>query len=105
MTNELTDIVWWNSLRHEGLLLDLTRLGELYAQSHRELSSHVMDTLRIQKMAFENDSHKQSDFIKFVLEKVCNFTDKDGHWNRAIAVKPDWGCTNWGTTDITIPDT
>ena len=104
MTNELTDIVWWSSLQHEGLLLDITRLGELYAQSHRELSFYVMDTLRIQKMAFENDSHKQSDFIKFVLEKVCNFTDKDGHWNRAIAVKPEWGCTNWGTTDITKPD-
>lgn len=104
MTDELTDIVWWNSLRHEGLLLDLTRLGELYAQSHRELSSHVMDTLRIQKMAFENDSHKQSDFIKFVLEGVCNFTDKGGHWTRATAVKPEWGCANWGAADITKPD-
>lgn len=102
--NSLTDIIWWNSLRHEGLLLDVTRLGELYSQNYRDLPFYLMDSLRLQKMAFENDPEKQGEFIKFILEKICNFSNSDGYWQRASNVKSEWGCCNWGSADITKPD-
>ena len=55
-------------------------------------------------MAFENDPDKQNEFIKFILEKACNFSNADGYWQRASNVKPEWGCSNWGTTEVIKPD-
>lgn len=98
------DTVWWNSLRHEGLLLDITRLGELYAQTERKLPFFIMDSLRLQKMALDNDAARQTEFIKFVLEKVCLFSDRNGQWHRATNVKTEWGCVNWGSAEVTKPD-
>ncbi len=73
---EATDF-WWNSLRHEGLLLDQTRLGELQAifegKDNAMPSSWLCEKLRLKLSQFNEQEGNQGENISLVLNTTCHF--------------------------------
>ena len=81
---------WWNSLRHEGLLLDQTRLGELQALSEKKLHTPAWLCEKIRLKVSQGDD--KSALISLVLDTVC-------HFNQAFScikgneVSSKWSCS------------
>lgn len=99
--NEMNEF-WWNSLRHEGLLLDQTRLGELQVlfESQSLPAKWLCEKLRL-KLSQQNEI---SELVSLVLENICHFdqkfavvkgTDVPSTWSCSIPglrenIKPNW---------------
>ena len=83
--------LWWNNLRHGGLLLDGQRLRNLIPEDPTSLSGYDQDRLRRRIAAFEDDpADKRGEFISFVLESICGFAGSRGEWLRGSNVPTSW---------------
>jgi hypothetical protein len=86
-------LAWWSSLHHGGMLLDLPRLSQLLSvsESIKPLSAYDQDRLRRAAMQFAEDNDSQrGNWVKTVLETICDFHPMSGHWKRASEVDPSW---------------
>ena len=95
---------WWNSLRHEGLLLDMARLGEICDEEAALLPRPgLVENIRLKWLAQDGSREKSREFIALVLENVCgylgeNFTALKSsfpvEWTcRGLSresIRPDW---------------
>lgn len=74
-------VIWWERLRHEGLLLDAQRLATLNAQKLADFDSWRTDVLRrwvdefitSQETKGEVRKAEISEFVHHVLTEVCGF--------------------------------
>ena len=82
----------WNQLRHAGLLLDGARLHSLVEYVPAELEGHHERRLRQRASAVlsgvdgGDGGPAVSEFIAFVLERVCGFDSAAGSWERGSRV-------------------
>lgn len=82
---------WWGNLLHGGMLLDLPRLNQVLTPLVGPLPSFQVDRLRRELAAFGNNPTKtRSDFVAFVLEKICTFHPPLGTWNRGSKIDSSW---------------
>ena len=88
MNPNLTDC--WGDLRHGGLLLDGARLRALSRQVPR-LHEYVEGRLRQRAGELLDGGGDASEFVAFVLERVCGLDASTGVWSRGSRVAPDWG--------------
>ena len=92
---EATDF-WWNSLRHEGLLLDQTRLGELQAifegNDNAMPSSWLCEKLRLKLSQSNEQEGNQGEKISLVLNTTCHF-DQNFTLLKGSEVASKWSCT------------
>jgi hypothetical protein len=88
MNQGFDSLVWWNSLRHSGLLLDRKRLAELYPYDSRPISREVAENLRqVLELGHSRAKDSSLELIDFVLSEVCGF--KDG-WKKGPQVEASW---------------
>jgi hypothetical protein len=80
----------WDRLRHGGLLLDETRLRQVAAHEPKPPSAWAEKELRKQSAQVQDGTLKPSEFVAFVLEHVCGFTEGIGRWQRGSAIGADW---------------
>lgn len=80
----------WNNLRHSGLLLDTDRLRRVAGHCPEPLNWFYEQELRRKAIAVLDDGSDVSDFIRFVIEKICGFTDSTGKWHRGPQVGAEW---------------
>jgi len=84
-------LLWWNNLRHSGLLLDLQRLNELFAQDMPVVSENQHQKLRKELNRFFDDPDaKPGNFVSVVLEQICGLNNARGKWYRGSNVAPGW---------------
>ena len=88
MDHTLTEC--WGDLRHGGLLLDGARLQALSPGVPR-LHEYVEGQLRQRAGALLNGDGDASEFVAFVLERVCGLDASAGAWSRGSRVAPEWG--------------
>ena len=88
MDHTLTEC--WGDLRHGGLLLDGARLQALSPGVPR-LHEYVEGQLRQRAGALLNGDGDASEFVAFVLERVCGLDASTGVWSRGSRVAPEWG--------------
>ncbi len=82
---------WWASLRHGGLLVDTQRLDSLLGPEPPKLSGWLHEKLRLELLAFERDAKdKRSNFVRFVLQRLCGFTMELGEWAGGSNVDTSW---------------
>ena len=88
MNQEFDSIVWWNSLRHSGLLLDRKRLAELYPAASTAISWEIVDELRrTLELGHSQTKGSSLELIDFVLSVVCGF--REG-WKKGPQVEASW---------------
>jgi hypothetical protein len=88
MNQGFDSLVWWNSLRHSGLLLDRKRLAELYPNDTRPIPREVAESLRqVLELGHSRVKGSSLELIDFVLSEVCGF--KDG-WKKGPQVEASW---------------
>lgn len=76
MSQGYDSIVWWNSLRHSGLLLDRKRLAELYPAGSPVISWEIVDGLRrTLELGHSQINGSSLELIDFVLTVVCGFRE------------------------------
>lgn len=96
---EATDF-WWNSLRHEGLLLDQTRLGELQAifegKDNAMPSSWLCEKLRLKLSQSNEQEGNQGENISLVLNTTCHF-DQNFTLLKGSEVASKW---SWPLPDL-----
>ncbi|MBU3679560.1 MAG: hypothetical protein FGM32_08130 [Candidatus Kapabacteria bacterium] len=80
----------WERLRHGGLLLDPARLQVIGQRHPAPLSAYYHQELRRRAGAILNGDADISDFIVFVLERICNFETSTGAWVRGPGVSSEW---------------
>ena len=85
------DLIGWDRLRHGGLLLDPPRLRRVAEHVPESLLWFYERELRRLASAILDGSANTSDFVSFVLEKVCGFTGGNGTWQRGSQVGAEWG--------------
>ena len=86
------ELTGWERLRHGGLLLDPPRLRQVAAQSQPpRLQSFYQEELRRRLTSVPGASAEISDFVSFVLQKVCRFSNDGEAWQRGSNVGPEWG--------------
>ena len=86
------ELTGWERLRHGGLLLDPPRLSQVAAQSQPpRLQSFYQEELRRRLTSVPGTSAEISDFVSFVLQKVCRFSNDGEAWQRGSNVGPEWG--------------
>jgi hypothetical protein len=89
-----SEISGWDRLRHGGLLLDALRLQQVAAQFEPpRLPSFFEDGLRRQILGLDGTHASTSDFVAFVLQKVCRFSPEGDAWQRGPQVGAEWGRT------------
>ena len=82
----------WNQLRHFGLLLDGPRLLALREHMAEPLDERVEERLRQRSAAVlsggvdGSGTSDASEFVSFVLERVCGFGPASGRWERGSRV-------------------
>lgn len=102
MNNER--FLWWNSLRHGGLLLDAPRLNNLIPQDPQALPFYTLEKMRKELATFrDNPKEKRGHFIGFVLDTICGFNASNGAWYRAGNVSRSYSRTMI-TGDTQKPD-
>ena len=80
--------VWWNSLRHSGLLLDRKRLAELYPVESPAIQWEIVDDLRrTLELGHSQSKGSSLELIDFVLSVLCGF--RDG-WKKGPQVEASW---------------
>jgi hypothetical protein len=84
------DFPGWDRLRHGGLLLDAPRLRRIAEYKPDELSSYHERELRRMAGALIDGNSNVSDFVSFVLEKICGFTNANGTWQRGSQIGAEW---------------
>lgn len=86
------ELTGWDRLRHGGLLLDPTRLRQVAAQAQPpRLQSFFEDDLRRRLTALPQNAAEISEFVAFVLQKVCRFAHDGEAWQRGSQVGTEWG--------------
>lgn len=89
-------VFWWNSLRHEGLLLDQTRLGDLQAlfegKDKAMPSSWLCEKLRLKLSQSNEQEGNQGENIGLVLNTTCHF-DQNFTLLKGSEVASKWSCT------------
>ncbi len=85
----------WNDLRHGGLLLDAQRQGEIAAHSTPEspgswLQSDLRRRAELMRGHGPSSTSERSEFIAFVLERLCGFEPGCGSWLRGNRVPAEW---------------
>ena len=85
--NEFQD--WWTSLKHGGLLIAPSKLGEYFVpQRLRPLSLYVEDRLRRDVTRLQNGDESQlGALLDTVLEDVLGLS---GTWQKGPLVGPEW---------------
>ena len=87
----------WNQLRHFGLLLDGPRLLALREHVAEPLDERVEERLRQRSAAVlsggvdGSGTSDASEFVSFVLERVCGFGPATGRWERGSRVPASRG--------------
>jgi len=85
-------MVGWERLRHGGLLLDAVRLRRIAECEPETLPAFIEKELRRLSLAvFDRNEKDVTEFVGFVLEKVCGFTAANGAWKRGTNVGSEWG--------------
>ena len=88
MSQGFDSIVWWNSLRHSGLLLDRKRLAELYPVESQAIQWEIVDGLRrTLELGHSQSKGSSLELIDFVLSVLCGF--RDG-WKKGPQVEASW---------------
>ena len=88
MNKGFDSIVWWNSLRHSGLLLDRKRLAELYPADSSAISWETVDGLRrTLELGHSQTKGSSLELIDFVLSVVCGF--REG-WEKGPQIGASW---------------
>jgi len=85
------DLIGWDRLRHGGLLLDTPRLRRIAENAPGPLNAFYERELRRLAARVLDESAGVSDFVVFVLERVCGFTSAGGSWQRGSQVGAEWG--------------
>ena len=85
------DLIGWDRLRHGGLLLDTPRLRRIAEHVPDRLLSYHEQELRRRVSATLDSGAEASDFVAFVLQKVCGFGPEIGDWQRGPQVGAEWG--------------
>jgi hypothetical protein len=85
------ELIGWDRLRHGGLLLDAPRLRRVAEYASEPLTPYEERELRRLAIAMPSGSATASDFVTFVLEKVCRFSVSSGSWQRGSQVGAEWG--------------
>jgi hypothetical protein len=85
------DLIGWDRLRHGGLLLDTPRLRRIADTAPGPLNAFYERELRRLAARVLDESAGVSDFVVFVLERVCGFTSAGGFWQRGSQVGAEWG--------------
>jgi hypothetical protein len=84
---------WWAALRHEGLLLDESRLRQLFPNSPERLNSWQAGHLRKALVSFQatpEDTATRTALITCLLEDTIGLSEKcGGTWQRGSAVPTD----------------
>ena len=79
MNQGFDSIVWWNSLRHSGLLLDRKRLAALYPADSSAISCETVDGLRrTLELGHSQTKGSSLELIDFVLTVVCGLPGLTG---------------------------
>ena len=82
----------WERLRHGGLLLDAVRLRRVAESEPGTLPPFIEKELRRLSIAvIDGTDNNVTEFVGFVLEKVCGFTAANGAWKRGPNVGSEWG--------------
>ena len=88
MNQGFESIVWWNNLRHSGLLLDRKRLAKLYPAVSPAISWEIADGLRrTLELGHSQTKGSSLELIDFVLSVVCGF--REG-WKKGPQVDATW---------------
>jgi hypothetical protein len=87
----IAELPGWDRLRHGGLLLDPPRLGRVAEYVPDPLTEYDERELRRTASAVLDGSGDVPNFMTFVLENVCGFTDSNGNWQRGSSIGSDWG--------------
>lgn len=86
------DLAGWDRLRHGGLLLDPPRLRHVATLAPPpRLQSFFAEELRRRLLSAPENAAQASDFVAFVLQKVCRFTNEGDAWQRGSQVGAEWG--------------
>jgi len=84
------DFPGWDRLRHGGLLLDAPRLRRIAEYKPDEVSPYRERELRRMAGALIDGNSNVAEFVSFVLEKICGFTNANGTWQRGSQVGAEW---------------
>ena len=86
------ELAGWERLRHGGLLLDPPRLRQVAAQHQPpRLQAFFEDELRRRLTALPENAAEISEFVAFVLQKICRFSAEGDAWQRGPHIGPEWG--------------
>ncbi|TRZ92048.1 hypothetical protein D4R89_01890 [bacterium] len=83
----------WDSIRHGGLLLEPQRVARIAEYFPLPLSPQLEQELRRQASGIlegSPDSADISEFVSFVLKRICGFSDETGTWQRGPQIGSDW---------------
>src|SRR5439155_23957271 len=80
----------WDRLRHGGLLLDPPRLRDLACPIPAPLSAYDETELRRRATALLAGDGNASEFIAFVLDRICGFSEAKGAWKRGNSIGAEW---------------
>ena len=80
----------WDLLRHGGLLLDTQRPGQMAEHIPNPLPVPLRDQLRRRIDGLADQNGDVSEFVTFVLEKICGFSVHAGEWHRGTQVGSQW---------------
>ncbi|NLF62119.1 MAG: hypothetical protein GX574_13315, partial [Lentisphaerae bacterium] len=98
MTTNTTDS-WWNSLRHEGLLLDRTRLDELCGEKSAMPRFGLLENLRLKWMAQDGSSEKIRELLVLVIENISGYFGQ--HFTaHKTSIPAEWICKGFGKETI-----
>src|SRR4051794_103355 len=87
------ELIGWERLRHGGLLLDPQRLRQIALQQPEPLAAYYRNELRRLADGVLDGSADVSEFVAFVLAKICDFSESAGTWRRGSQIPAEWGRT------------
>ncbi len=98
MTTNTSDS-WWNSLRHEGLLLDRTRLDELCGEKPPVPRFGLLENLRLKWLGQNGSSEKIRELLVLVIENICGYYGQ--HFTaHKTSIPAEWTCKGFGKETI-----
>ncbi len=83
----------WDSLRHGGLLLDPQRVASISEHVPPPLPPYLEQELRRRAggvLETRPGGAEISEFVAFVLERICGFSPETGSWKRGAQVGSEW---------------
>ena len=120
MASSIESHAWWAALRHEGLLLDESRLRLLFPDAPRPLNTWRADHLRKTLVTFQatpEDTETRTALITHLLEETIGLSHScGGMWQRGSAgpanlahrsvtgesIKPQHLWTHEGSTPLPV---